>query len=110
MNMIYQWIGFAAFWLAVMFSACMLVFVATSLWLDRARIRWPWQRNAGVTASEPLVTREQALDALEDMDDFARMTAGVDAMGPRETLRQFINERAPAAGVGIPQPDQLKEN
>jgi hypothetical protein len=40
-------------------------------------------------------TKEQALAALDDMDDFARMQAGVDAIGPRETLRRFI-EAAPS--------------
>jgi hypothetical protein len=47
----------------------------------------------GAAAPSP-VTREQALKALDDMDDFARMELGVDAMGARETLRRFIEERS----------------
>lgn len=38
------------------------------------------------------VTVERAREALEDMDDYARMDAGVDAQGPRETLERFIAE------------------
>lgn len=40
-----------------------------------------------------LVTIEQAREALDDMDDYARMDAGVDAKGPREVLERFIAER-----------------
>lgn len=36
------------------------------------------------------VTPEHAREALEDMDDYARMDVGVDAKGPRETLERFI--------------------
>jgi hypothetical protein len=42
-----------------------------------------------------VVTREQALEALDDMDDFARMAVGVDAKGALETLRRFIEQRSP---------------
>ena len=38
------------------------------------------------------VTVEHAREALEDMDDYARMDAGVDAKGPREVLERFIAE------------------
>ena len=38
------------------------------------------------------VTVERAREALEDMDDYARMDAGVDAKGPREVLERFIAE------------------
>lgn len=37
-------------------------------------------------------TPEHAREALEDMDDYARMDAGVDAKGPREVLERFIAE------------------
>ena len=40
-------------------------------------------------------TKAQALAALDDMDDYARMTVGVDAVGPRETLRRFIEAKQP---------------
>lgn len=40
------------------------------------------------------VTREQALEALDAMDDYARMDTGVDAKGPREVLRRFIEGTA----------------
>ena len=38
------------------------------------------------------VTVERAREALEGMDDYARMDAGVDAKGPREVLERFIAE------------------
>ena len=38
------------------------------------------------------ITPAQALEALDSMDDYARMEVGVDAMGPRETLRKFIEQ------------------
>lgn len=41
------------------------------------------------------VTTEQALEALDDMDDYAKMDIGVDPIGPRETLRKFILAAAP---------------
>jgi hypothetical protein len=53
----------------------------------------------------PLPTLAQALEALDDMDDYARMTLGVDAFGPREVLRRFIESAAlPAA-----QPEPVAE-
>lgn len=42
------------------------------------------------------VTKEQALKALEDMDDFASMAVSVNAFGARETLRRFIEQATPA--------------
>lgn len=39
-------------------------------------------------------TAEQARVALDDLDDFARMDTGVDAMGPREVLEGFIEQQA----------------
>lgn len=44
------------------------------------------------------ITKAQALEALDDLDDYARMETGVDAHGPRETLRQFI-EQASRTGL-----------
>lgn len=50
-----------------------------------------------------MITKEKALVALNDMDDYARMTLGVDAHGPRETLRRFIEQsgsnEAPVATI-----------
>lgn len=39
------------------------------------------------------VAKEQALQALDDLDDYARMEASVDAFGPRECLRLFIEQQ-----------------
>jgi len=56
------------------------------------------------------ITVEEALRALDDMDDYARMTTGVDAYGPRECLRRFIMQsqsqspkpvRVPSASPGV---------
>lgn len=44
--------------------------------------------------TDRIPTKAEALEALDDLDDFARMNVGVDAIGARETLRQFI-EAAP---------------
>ena len=41
------------------------------------------------------VTIEQALEALDSLDSFARMDLGVDAQGPRETLRKYIEQTRP---------------
>ena len=49
------------------------------------------QRMTAMSEVKP-VTVEHAREALEDMDDYARMDAGVDAKGPRETLERFIAE------------------
>jgi len=38
------------------------------------------------------VTVQQARDALDNMDDYARMDAGVDAIGARGVLERFIEE------------------
>lgn len=45
------------------------------------------------------VTTEQALEALDNMDDYAGMDIGVDPIGPRETLERFIRQAAQAAPV-----------
>jgi hypothetical protein len=42
---------------------------------------------------------ERARTALRDMDDFARMSCGVDAFGPRKVLEDFITAVAGAAEV-----------
>jgi hypothetical protein len=52
-------------------------------------------------------SKQQALEALDSMDDFARMTLGVDAAGPREVLRRYIEstaaEKSPSPGpAGVP--------
>lgn len=49
------------------------------------------------------VTWQQAADAIEDLDDFARMMVGVDPTGPRETLYRFL-EQAKAALTSKAQP------
>lgn len=41
-------------------------------------------------------TKEQALEALDSMDDFARM-ADIDAIGPRKVLDDYINGAAPSS-------------
>lgn len=37
-----------------------------------------------------MITKEEALECLEDMDDYARMTCGVDPIGPYNALKEFI--------------------
>lgn len=39
-----------------------------------------------------LVTMEQALEALDNMDDYARMDMGVNAYGPMGVLKSFIEQ------------------
>lgn len=41
------------------------------------------------------VTKSQALAALEDMDDYARMTIGVYPIGARNLLHRMIQETFP---------------
>ena len=45
-----------------------------------------------MTADLKPVTWQQAADAIESLDDCARMTIGVDASGPRETLYRFLEQ------------------
>ena len=47
-----------------------------------------------------LVTQQDARDALDSLDDFARMDCGVDAVGPRGVLERFIEQ----AGVQKDEP------
>lgn len=49
------------------------------------------------------VTWQQAADAIENLDDYARMMVGVDPSGPRETLYRFL-EQAKAALASKAQP------
>lgn len=42
-----------------------------------------------------IVTKTAALNALDSMDDYARMDVGVDAIGPRRTLSAFIEQQPP---------------
>lgn len=43
----------------------------------------------------------QALEALDNMDDYARMTVGVDAIGPRTVLERFIKSHGAAAAQPV---------
>lgn len=43
-----------------------------------------------------MISKEQATEALNHMDDFARMDLGVDPIGPRKTLQEFINQKEDA--------------
>lgn len=55
-----------------------------------------WKKRGDMTAEKLAVTPDQAAEALDSLDDFARMGVGVDARGPRKVLEQFI-EQARAA-------------
>lgn len=46
---------------------------------------------------EQNVSFDQAREALDSLDDYARMDAGVDAYGPRGILERFIEQQARAA-------------
>ena len=39
-----------------------------------------------------MITNEQALEAIDNMDDYARMGVSVDPIGPRETLIEFVQQ------------------
>lgn len=41
-----------------------------------------------------MITKEEALEALDAMDDYARMDVGVDAYGPRGVLMKFIEQES----------------
>ena len=41
---------------------------------------------------ETYVTSSQALEALEDMDDYARMEASIEPIGAYNTIKQFIEQ------------------
>lgn len=57
--------------------------------IDAERYRW-LRDNREIETDLLRVTVEQAREALDDMDDYARMSIGVDAKGPREVLERFI--------------------
>lgn len=61
------------------------------------------QAPEGAQAEIGEVTWQQAADAIENLDDYARMMVGVDPSGPRETLYRFL-EQAKAALASKVQP------
>jgi len=52
---------------------------------------------------------EKALEALEDLDDYARMEVGVAASGAYNTLKTFIEAQAKYQGEWISVADRLPE-
>lgn len=46
-------------------------------------------------APQPCPSKEGALEALDNMDDYARMGIGVDAIGPRKVLEDYIKQPCP---------------
>ena len=54
-----------------------------------------------------MITKTQALEALDSLDDFARMTIGVDAHGPRGTLKRFIEEQAAPPAEPVAYADKI---
>lgn len=46
-----------------------------------------------------MITRERALEALDSLDDYAKMGAGVDAHGPIGVLKRFIEQGSPYKGL-----------
>lgn len=55
-----------------------------------------------------LITKKQALEALDNLDDYARMEIGVDAVGPRTVLERFILQ-AQRAPIGYPRDAESPE-
>lgn len=49
-----------------------------------------------------LVTQQDAREALDSLDDFARMDCGVDAIGPRGVLERFIEQVGALEDQAIP--------
>jgi hypothetical protein len=61
-------------------------------------------KGTKMTEQSKPVTPAEALEALDSLDDYAKMETSVDAYGPRELLRRFIeqNKQPPAeAGAAI---------
>lgn len=54
--------------------------------------------EARASLAQSLITKKEALEALDSMDDYARMEVGVDAMGPRTVLERFILQSPHFAG------------
>lgn len=52
------------------------------------------------------VTWQQAADAIDDLDDFARMMVGVDPTGPRETLYRYLEQTKAALAVADQAPTE----
>ncbi|KWA83745.1 hypothetical protein WL29_20485 [Burkholderia ubonensis] len=47
------------------------------------------------------ITKDAAREALDSMDDFARMTTSVDASGPRGVLERFIAQAMPVTEANL---------
>ena len=65
--------------------------------LDELREAEMQLRNPAPTPPTPTPSQQEALDALDNMDDYARM-AGLIAIGPIETLRDCILARPDTEG------------
>lgn len=48
------------------------------------------------------ITKAQALEALDNLDDFARMETGIYAHGPTETLRKYIEQQSQTPQLEAP--------
>lgn len=58
--------------------------------LELSKLREAADRCLGVNRDK--ISKEKALECLEDLDDFARMETGVAPTGQYETLKKFIEQ------------------
>lgn len=57
-------------------------------------------------AGEVAVTHEQAAEALDSLDDYARMDCGVDPIGPRGVLERYIAQQQDACAALVRERDE----
>ena len=56
-----------------------------------------------------MITKEEALAALEDMDDFARM-ANIEPVGAYSTLKQYVEQTEDVSNIALEKAAKLCEN
>lgn len=49
-----------------------------------------------------MITKKQALDALDDLDDYCRMEIMVDPQGPYLVLKKYIEQQENTSNVPLP--------
>lgn len=61
-----------------------------AIWVEDGQVKAEWNFTSQPLAMVSHEQIAQAKEALDNLDDYARMDVGVDAMGPRGVLEKFI--------------------
>lgn len=69
--------------------------VIEALGFNQSKTRFDTPLFTFPPAPQPCASKKDAIEALDNMDDYARMQIGVDAIGPRKVLEDYINQPCP---------------